>query len=382
MARFDPFLHVRRAVRARARLAPLMFALAAIAAPLAIAFSVDKPSRDARPQQLADTGLYADIASHRIADDVHAYDPQYPLWSDGASKRRWIRLPPGASIDAGDPDHFVFPVGTRLWKEFSFEHRVETRMLTLGPDRKWQFATYVWSADERSAALAPDEGVPAACESAPGVPFDVPSRADCSACHEAGSNPVLGFTALQLSSDRDPLAPHARPRPSDALDLSAFVSLELVRNLPQRFVETPPRIAAATPRERAALGYLSANCGMCHSSAGALAGLELDLTYSLAKSGEPAARATAVDRPSRFRWPSDTDPRRISLAAPEHSVLSRRMASRQPLSQMPPLGTHLRDGAALELIADWIREDLAPARLAATTQSIPFDNHQDRGIQR
>ena len=314
---------------------------------------------DEIPEHLVDTGLYSDIASHAIAKGVLAFEPQYPLWTDGATKRRWIRIPPGTSIDASDPDHLVFPVGTRLWKEFSFGRRVETRFLLLATDGKWKFATYVWSADERRAALAPERGVRAACESAPGVPYDVPGRADCLACHAAGSKSVLGFTALQLSSDRDPLAPHAQPVPADAVDLGEFVRRGLVRNLPERFVQTPPRIVAATPRERAALGYLNANCGMCHSSAGTLAGLGLDLSYSLADSGKAPAIDTTLERPSRFRCASDGDPLRIAPSAPELGVLPRRMASRQPLSQMPPLGTHLCDADALELVTEWIREDLA-----------------------
>ena len=341
------------------RLAFLALAVAALAgcgAPVA-----GGPS-DEIPHDLADTGLYADLAAHRLADDVLAFEPQYPLWTDGATKRRWIRLPPGTSIDASDPDHLVFPVGTRLWKEFSFERRIETRLLRLASDGEWQFATYLWSPDEQKASLAPERGVPGAWESAPGVPYDVPGRGDCRACHVAAPQAVLGFTALQLSPDRDPLAPHARPVPADAVDLEELVQRGLVRGLPTRFVETPPRIAAATPRERAALGYLSANCGMCHSSEGALAGLGLDLSYSLADGAEPPAIATTLEFPSRFRCPTDVDPCRISHSTPDLGVLPRRMASRQPLSQMPPLGTRVPDAAALELVTEWIREDLGPAR--------------------
>ncbi len=39
------------------------------------------------------------------------------------------------------------------------------------------------------------------------TPF--PPQDDCRACHEGAPVPVLGFGALQLSPDRDPLAPHA-----------------------------------------------------------------------------------------------------------------------------------------------------------------------------
>ena len=75
------------------------------------------------------TGLYAAIASKQIALGVRAFSPAVPLWSDGADKLRWIFLPPGTSIDSSNPNEWVFPVGTKAWKEFSSGgQRVETRL--------------------------------------------------------------------------------------------------------------------------------------------------------------------------------------------------------------------------------------------------------------
>src|SRR5690606_542158 len=110
-----------------------------------------------------------------------------------------------------DPEHWVFPVGTRLWKEFAFERRIETRYLERHADG-WIRATYVWNVDGTEAVLAPEHGV--RLTRPDGVPYDVPGRTDCRLCHDGGAGPVLGFSALQLSPDRDPLAPHAEsPRP-------------------------------------------------------------------------------------------------------------------------------------------------------------------------
>ena len=107
---------------------------------------------------------------------------------------------------------------------------------------------------------------------APGGRYTVPSRNDCLACHEGAPVPVLGFTALQLSPDRDPLAPHAEPARNDHANLSNLVASGWLRNLPRRYAGQPPRIAAPSPTERAALGYLHGNCGHCHNDAGALSG--------------------------------------------------------------------------------------------------------------
>ena len=48
-----------------------------------------------------------------------AYAPKFQLWSDSATKKRWIYLPPGSQIDTSDMDFWKFPVGTKVWKEFS-----------------------------------------------------------------------------------------------------------------------------------------------------------------------------------------------------------------------------------------------------------------------
>ena len=97
------------------------------AEPPAAGLAVNAPSAPL-PQRLSDTGLYV-ANSMRVSADNIAFAPQYPLWSDGTSKRRWIYLPPGAAIDASRVDAWEFPVGTRLWKEFGYDRRVETRYI-------------------------------------------------------------------------------------------------------------------------------------------------------------------------------------------------------------------------------------------------------------
>lgn len=344
---------------------PLSFRAVAALASLALANCgarvVDRASVSGPlPAHLSETGLYEDAARDLVRADVLPYSPQYPLWSDGARKRRWIHLPEGRSIDATDPDHWVFPIGTRLWKEFAFEQRVETRYAERRADGGWTYAAYVWNAEQTDAELAPERGIANACRSADGTPYDVPARADCLLCHAGGQGPVLGFGALQLSTDRDPLAPHAEEPPPGAVDLKQLVERGLVRHLPRRFAEDPPRIAAASPRERAALGYLHANCGACHSESGPLAHLDLALAHSLgAAKGADALRST-LGRPSTFVPPAfaAAPAWRIAGGDPERSVLVARMSTRDPNAQMPPLGSHAIDRDALDLLRAWVREDL------------------------
>jgi hypothetical protein len=277
--------------------------------------------------------LLAGCTDKAPAPEARSYAPQYALWTDGATKERTIYLPPGSQIDASDPNAWDFPIGTKLTKQFSFGARkVETRTIerTAGG---WEFRAFVWSADGKTMSPAPARGMTTEVD---GVRHRIPGQSDCKVCHGNGKTPVLGFSALQLSGDRDPKAPHT------GIDLPALVAEGRLKNFTGT---TSPRIAARTATERAALGYLHANCGHCHRNEGPLASLELSLT-----NGE--VTASTIDRPSRIA-PSRM---RIARHSPSDSVLVDRMKTRDPTMQMPPLGTELVDERGVALVSRWVGE--------------------------
>ena len=183
------------------------------------------------PGDLAGTGYYTLEKS--------AFEPRYPLWTDGAAKRRWIHLPTGTAIDKSNPEAWEFPRGTRLWKEFALDGRVvETRFLERQADGRWRYATYLWNAQGTQATLAPEDGARVGR-------YAVPSRNDCVTCHEGPAVPVLGYSAVQLES-----------------------------GLP------------------AAAGYLHGNCGHCHNER-ALPGLDFELAHG------PTRAAQSLERTHR-----------------------------------------------------------------------------------
>jgi hypothetical protein len=319
----------------------------------------------AAPPLLRDTGLYSDFSQHVVAPENLAYSPQYPLWTDAAGKRRWFWLPPGTAIDGSKPDAWDFPVGTRFWKEFSFGgRRVETRYLERQGDGTWLYATYAWNADETQAVLVPEEGQPNAYPLGGGLAHSIPSINDCKACHEGRSTRVLGFSALQLSPDRDPNALHAEPMPAPGVELNYLVKHKLLKRFPRALLDTPPRIIAATPTERAALGYLHGNCGHCHSDDSMLKNLEFGLRHALVhEPGAPErAIATAVGKHFKAQAAGQTEDAvyRIEPGHPERSVVLQRMGSRYAALQMPPLGTVVVDDEATALVSRWIAETGAP----------------------
>ncbi len=339
------------AYRCRIALAGATLFLALVAAANAFSQPAAQP-----PKALHETGLYVDRAMLQVDPRHLAFSPQYPLWTDGATKRRWISLPPGTTIDASDPDAWVFPVGTRFWKEFAFAgQRVETRYLERTAEG-WIYAAYAWSGDGHDATLVAERGRRHAYPLGGGRSHTIPGVNDCKACHQGGRSEVLGFSALQLSPDRDPNAPHAEP--SD-LDLTVLIERGLLIGLPQQ--HKAPRIHASSATERAALGYMHGNCGHCHNQQGSLQNLGLFLRHVTTADVEPA-RASTAGRPMTKPAPGQSPDAVLRIAPhhPEQSALLQRIASRIPALQMPPLGTALVDDQAVALLRRWVAEMKEP----------------------
>ena len=309
------------------------------------------------PPRLSETGLYD--SSGAIDPRNFPFIPQYPLWSDGAEKVRWVRLPAGEKIDISDIDAWRFPAGTKFWKQFSWGGRkVETRMIWKAAEDHWVFATYVWTEDQTDAVLAPETGIAKVADIGRGKKHSIPSKEDCLACHQSSPAVVLGFNALQLSDDRDPLAPHAELLSENAVTLRSLIKSDLLSPLRSDLAIYPPRIRERDPIARAALGYLSANCGGCHNDRVPLDRLGLVLLHDSggARNSPEPAHATSVNASGRYAMPGipEDSSRIVAPGAPERSALLYRMRSRRPSSQMPPLGTAIADDEAAELVKKWI----------------------------
>lgn len=291
----------------------------------------------ALPERLSDTGLFADSSMTVPAVDVRAFAPRFPLWSDGATKRRWIRLPPGARIDTSNMDHWQFPEGTRLWKEFTRDGvRVETRLLEkAGPHPEdWRAVAYVWLPDGSDAVATP-----AGQRDANGTPHDVPSASDCFGCHGGTPSRVLGFSAIQLSYDA----------PADSLDLDDLVASGLLTHPPEARFTVP-----GNDVERAALGYLHANCGHCHNQERPESDgprcyeprNSLDFRLRVGRLGSPA------DTPT-YRSAKDKD---FKPGRPDDSKMIQRISKREAGWSMPLLGTEKADADGVALLRQWIAE--------------------------
>jgi cytochrome c553 len=276
--------------------------------------------------RLSQLGLYTDIAAKRLAPDLIAFEPRYALWSDGADKRRWLRLPAGTTIDNRDPDHWQLPVGSVLFKEFARAgKRLETRVIArLGPEANDTFmGTFLWQEDERDALLVRD-----GMANVRDTDHDLPTQANCAACHEGEPGRILGFSALQLAQPKAEL----------------FAVPLVVYELP------------GPPETRAALGYLHANCAHCHNPNGkarSQTSMNLRISVNDREPGQTTIERETVGVPL-FSFTASDLSLRIVRGEPEQSGLLARMQRRGDDNAMPPLGTKHADDEGLALVRAWI----------------------------
>ncbi|HET7698260.1 MAG TPA: hypothetical protein VFK57_21270 [Vicinamibacterales bacterium] len=342
----------------RTRAATIGLALVWVGALHAAVRSVEQ--EPCAPALLSETGLWEASRPGAIARGVRRFSPQYPLWSDGAAKARWVYLPAGTTIDTTNPADWEFPVGTKFWKEFTFNGRkVETRLIWRAAADRWIFATYAWNEEQTDAVLAPATGIPGAADLGGGKRHDIPGEIDCQACHGTTRSGPLGFNALQLSTDRDPDAIHGEPLAPGMITLATLEQEGRLSPARPELVAAPPRIRAASPRTRSVLGYLAANCGTCHNPTGGTSFTGPSLKHSDVSDGDDVVArmllfATTWQVPGQPEGAS----RMLNALEPDASAILARMRSRRPSSQMPPLATQLRDEQAIAAIERWIALDL------------------------
>ena len=288
--------------------------------------NVDVSAVEALPEVLSSTGLYSDAEVGVLADDVIEFTPRYPLWTDGATKRRFLLLPEGGQVDTSDANDWAFPAGTRFFKSFERDGiLIETRM-NVRTDDGWAAASYLWT-DAGDDAQRLVDPVP----NAAGTPHDVPGAAECQACHGGRRNFTLGFSETQLTLD---------------------TRLELWdQGLLTAPADAEPEVGEA---ERAGLGVLHANCSHCHNA-------KRNQQEQAADCYDPGEHnafdltlppdLTAVSAAPALRTARDL------LGTPRDSKILDRMSRRDQDPErpsMPPLGTELVDEEGLAEVRAFI----------------------------
>ena len=300
-------------------------------------------------ERLSELGIFVgDPAKQAPRADFVAYNVNASAYSDGATKRRFVHVPPNEQVHV-TADRWELPVGAYLVKTFSFpidarnpalgERLIETRFLVKTADG-FEASTYVWNDAQTDALVsAGNIDVPVSWIDAGGEQhrqtLHVPGTSECESCH-AGR--ALGWRARQI--DR------AGSYPDGASNqIAHLAALGILDGTPPPHPVLSDPFAAASLDARAR-SYLDANCGHCHGNGGSAedTGVFWDFERTNALS-LPACRPTrAIDGRDRVLVPGH----------PEGSEFLARMRSSDSDVRMPRGPTRITDSAGVELLSAWV----------------------------
>lgn len=285
------------------------------------------------PTSLLATRCWDPGAAGGVPAGAIPYDVTSPLWSDGATKERFVVVPKGTKLSARADGDLVFPVGTVAVKTFAVDgKRIETRLLVQHDVEDWAGYSYAWNDAGTDAELVQGNRV---APLAGGKSWYFPSRADCNACHTPAAGYTLGLEAKQLAGPALGRLEGSLDAPLDHASLVPLVSLD-----------APP---PATVESRAR-SYLHANCSMCHRE-GSVTGLAVDLDLRI---DTPLAKTGLCSEPKAGTFDL-ADARIVKPGDPSRSVILSRMRTLDE-RRMPKLASRVVDEAGAAAIEAWIKE--------------------------
>ncbi|HEY3497011.1 MAG TPA: hypothetical protein VGK73_20070, partial [Polyangiaceae bacterium] len=305
---------------------------------LAFARPTGEPG-DAFPRSLSTTGCFEAGNPTRPSAGLIPYEVNASLYSDGATKSRWLALPDEAPIEVLEDGDFELPVGSVLVKLFELEGApIETRLFMRHEDGEWAGYSYAWLEDGSDAELL---------ETTVSRLFGdqewiYPSRENCLECHTAAAGHSLGLELAQLNRAVEyPLGRSNQLRTLEHIGLFA----EPLPSDPLPALPEPSSTGATTGRARA---YLHANCANCHRPGGT-SEVTLDLRFETSIAGMLACEV----EPSKGSF-GITGAKLLKPGDPERSMIAFRMHTSIAGVRMPPIGRTLPDTEGGALIDAWI----------------------------
>jgi mono/diheme cytochrome c family protein len=239
------------------------------------------------PPVLSQTGAFSDVSTLTPSTGIIPFNVNSPLWSDGASKSRWVAVPndgppytPDEQISFVPTGEWTFPNGTVFIKHFELtvneitgeKKRLETRLLVRNSAGAVYGVTYKWRADNTDADLLPgalDEDIPITTSSGTHIQkWSYPSRGQCLVCHNSVANYVLGVKTHQMNGD---FTYPSTGRTDN--QLRTFAHIGLLNPAPNEgdiptFLKTVAVTDTSVPVQYRMRSWIDANCSHCHRPGG------------------------------------------------------------------------------------------------------------------
>jgi uncharacterized repeat protein (TIGR03806 family) len=312
------------------------------------------------PSRLSEWHLFTgEPAALKPNAGVVPYDINTPLFSDYATKYRFVWMPPGTSATYKDTETFEFPTGTIFAKTFAYpggapggrRRIIETRLLVRARSG-WVGLPYVWNDRQTEAILdvAADPTVvhwvhPSGEQYT--IDYVIPNTNQCKGCHDQSKvTTPIGPKARNLNKD------FAYPE-GRANQLAYWTKIGYLKgapapdHAPKVAVWNDPSTGSLDARARA---YLEVNCAHCHNPQGPANTTGLYLT---AAQTDPMRLGLCKVPVSAGQGSGDLlfD---VVQGKPEESILMHRMESTTPKVMMPELGRTVVHQEGLALIREWI----------------------------
>tara|TARA_R110002110_G_scaffold415748_1_gene654822 strand:+ start:54307 stop:56682 length:2376 start_codon:yes stop_codon:yes gene_type:complete len=330
------------------------------------AMEVDCPS-------LSGYNLFADATEPREGANsgIH-YELITPLFTDYASKYRFIYVPAGQQAAYSTQNVLDFPVGTIIAKTFTMprdflneaagEVIIETRILIHRKDG-WAALPYIWDEDVTEAQLKVAGGTRSISwihsdGSSRSTEYVIPDANSCKSCHgvtqaETGSG-VNQETVLNIIGPKARFLNRDNVYDGTAVNQLAYMEQQgVLAGLPDDLstIDTVPdwEDTSANLQDRAK-AYLDINCAHCHSPGGFASNSGMfseywravDTSYGLCKA--PVAAGAGSGGLQYDILPGNAD----------ESIMAYRMDSNEPDVRMPEIGRSIIHDEGVALVREWI----------------------------
>jgi uncharacterized repeat protein (TIGR03806 family) len=303
-------------------------------------------------ENLSDYGFFKGTLKEQIpSDGVVLYTLNSPLFSDYASKLRFIKLPAGQSVAYNPDSALQFPVGTAIVKTFYYpidernpkkgRRLMETRVL-LHEAKGWVALPYIWNKEQTDAVLEVAGGSDQVswidgAGKKQSFEYQVPNMNQCKGCHER-------------SGEMTPIGPSVRQL-NDGQQLQHWEKAGLLKGLPKDHIPALVNYSdASASLDDRVKAYLDINCAHCHNPTGPARSSGLYLTWD----SKDRTAYGFLKPPVAAGRGSGNLSYDIVPGKPEQSILHYRMASRDPGVMMPELGRQLTHHEGVELVRSWI----------------------------
>ncbi len=332
------------------------------------------------PPLLSQTGVFSNTPSMVPTNGLILYQPNVPLWSDGALKIRYMAVPdnggvitPDQQITFAPTGTWTFPNGTIFVKTFELQTnetdpnsilRLETRLLVRDINGAVYGVTYKWRPDNSDADLLTTsltQDVP--ITTATGMRTQTwyyPSPADCLTCHTPVAKYVLGLNTRQLNGNLTYPATGNTDNQLRTLNRLGLFNPAFDESVITNFEKLSALTNLTASLQERARSYLDANCAQCHQPGGT--GPTFDARYETPLASQnitnvPAVKGSLGADNAMIVMPKDI----------WRSVLYGRMNTTNNSVKMPPLARNLIDTNAVQVFADWINSLPGIAALAPPT---------------